>query len=75
MTPEERALRDMWVAEMWRTCPEVPREHRAEQRKQDRATQRELEELTVLNSLPTVVPINSTAPSTGCARNGPEKVA
>jgi hypothetical protein len=28
LTPELRALRDAWLAELWPTCPELPREER-----------------------------------------------
>ena len=32
MTPEERALRDAWLAEMWPTCRELSREEREVER-------------------------------------------
>lgn len=42
MTPEERALRDAWVAEMWPVCLEVPREERARKFQRDRLRQQEM---------------------------------
>lgn len=72
MTPEERALRNMWMQELWKPCREVDREQRAEQRKQDWATRRELEELAALNKLPSVVPDYPTGGAQTCAQIGPE---
>lgn len=56
MNPDERRLRDVWLAELWPVCREVPRDVRAGQRALDRRFQRDVEELAV----------NST--STDCAQ-------
>jgi hypothetical protein len=29
VTPEEQALRDLWMAELWKPCHELPRHVRA----------------------------------------------
>jgi hypothetical protein len=39
MTPQERALRDAWVAEMWATCREVSRGERVTKRENDAVQQ------------------------------------
>jgi hypothetical protein len=63
-------LRDAWVAEMWKTCPEVSRHEREEKRKSDRDQQRRIEEREALNSPSTVDAQDSAQSSTGCADNG-----
>lgn len=75
MTPDKRALRDAFLAELWPTCPEVPRHVRAEKRKHDRLIQREIEDRTALAELSPAVHTNSPACEQTCAQNGSENVA
>lgn len=39
MTPEERALRDAFLAELWKPCPELSRRERLEKREEDAVKQ------------------------------------
>ena len=57
----DRTLRNMWLSELWKTCPEVPRHEREEKRKSDREQQRVFEEHEALNSA-------STVDAQGCAQ-------
>lgn len=66
----DRTLRNAWLSEMWKTCPELPRHEREEKRKSDREQRRAVEEREALNSASTVGPPDSAQPSTGCAENG-----
>ncbi len=57
MTPDQRALRDAFLAELWPVCREVPRDVRAEQRKADREMRQAAEEMAVAQSSTVVPPL------------------
>ncbi len=63
MTPEQRALRDAFLAELWPVCREVPRDVRAAKREMDRDEQRQAEEQEAIR---TAFPQGST----GCTEIG-----
>lgn len=75
MTPAE-ILRDAWIAELWRPCPEVPRHFREEKRKADRAQQRALEEAgyEAVHNPSTAEADLPTSLSTDCAQNGSDNL-
>lgn len=52
MTPEQRALRDAYLSELWPVCRELPRHERAAKRKEDRIEQRRLEEIAIHSDSP-----------------------
>jgi hypothetical protein len=69
VTPEQQLARDLFLQEMWRPVREVPREEREQKRRDDRRTQREIEEAELSTGIPTRVDRTST----GCAETGGEE--
>jgi hypothetical protein len=68
VTPEQQALRDAYLAELWPTCRELPVGERAGKRRADREMQRELEDREAAQALHHGGD-DFPQSSTGCAQN------